>query len=138
MKILGFLSFLILFSANSVLANTVCSTATGSPQYKEIDYNKGIPPQAGDLLKTVQVFVDGKLVSESKYYKKLNPELGTISAALGDIRLIRSEANSSGFRRDYSARLNLEKNPLSQSDVPQLELPFSEFVICTEITIPAP
>ena len=119
-------------AGNALAFDTVCSTATGSVQYSTDGYKRGIPPQAGDLINTQQIIVDGEVVSESRFYHNLNPGLGPISAEFSDIQTLNSESSSFGYVRYYSAKLTLDKNPQAIGDEPGIILPADFYVICQE------
>jgi hypothetical protein len=129
--------FCLAFLSLAQAADVDCSIANGKIHYKETGYNKGMPPRPGDLLRTVQIFADGELVSESKFYKNLNPELGPIVATLDSEVEINTSSDRMGSVRDYVVRLKLEKNRIDISE-PAIDLPFSDYAICKRSFYPVP
>jgi hypothetical protein len=139
MKNLWIASFALLTFATHASANTACSDAGGRIQYVETGYARGIPPERGDLLSTVQIFVNRQLVSESKFYEGLNPEIGPVSAELSEIAVISIEDGSfGGTTKHFSAKMALVKNRARFSEGRSFELPSSAYVICQTVDFPVP
>lgn len=130
MKALLLLSALL---SSSAFANTICGSADARVEYRSIGYNRGIPPRDGDELGSIEVRVDGKLVSRSVAYQGRSPDLGPINPDISEIQILRKD----GMTKDFSAKLALTKNATNPSAV-RVELPLETYVICRTVDIAVP
>jgi hypothetical protein len=122
--------FALTLVASAALANTDCSDASGEVQYHHEDYNRGTPPRNGDVIGVDQIRVGGKLVSDSIYYKGLNPELGPMNSDFSEETVLHRDSGSSGFTKDYSAKLTLTKTAANPNEVKEIQLPYAAYVVC--------
>ena len=135
MKSLLVLSLSLLSTA--AFADTVCSNAAGNVRYRHTGYNRGIPPRQGDVLGTIQITVDGVVVSRSVAYEGRKPDLGPVNPDFSAIQVLKQEQ----YSKDFSALLTLSKNPTNPSasdTVHGLSLPLLTFVVCHEVNYPVP
>ncbi len=133
MKSLLLVSLSLLSTA--AFADTRCSDANGRVQYVHLGYDRGIPPRDGDVIDTIELRVDGALVSQSEAFQGKAADLGPINPDFSDIRILKQDSLS----KDFTATLVLSKNA-SNAAASRLSvsLPLSTLMICHESDIQVP
>lgn len=121
------------FAAPAAMADIHCSDATGHITYLSTQYNRGIPPQDGDVIRTMEVRIDGKLVSRSVAYQGSKPPvLGPINPDFMSKVMLQGDT----YKSDFAALMVLSQNKENATVV--LTQPEQAYVICHQEFYPVP